>query len=231
MTVYASGDAYVTIAKMDGFRLCVALGPLTVYLLVLAWVNLSRRPFLVSGARDLAALGVGVSGMVLVGPVELLLPEQAISAYKGYVWLLLLVMYSLCVSLAALLARPRLTVYNVTLERLRPLLASAIDELDPEARWAGTSLALPKLHVEFFLESSPALKNVSLVATAEEQSFAGWRRLETALAARLRQAESPANAWGVVLALGCFLLAACVGWQVLLHPQAVTSGFREMLRL
>lgn len=216
---------------MDGFRLCLALGPLTVYLLVLAWINLSRRPFLVSGARDLAALGVGVSGMVLVGPVELLLPEQAIYAYRGYVWLLLLVMYSLSVSLAALLARPRLTIYNFTAERLRPLLADAMDELDSEARWAGASLALPKLRVEFYIESSAALKNVSLVATAEEQSFASWRRLERALAARLREAESPANAWGVVLALSCFLMAACIGWQVLLNPQAVASGLRQMLRL
>lgn len=216
---------------MDGFRLCLALGPLTVYLLVLAWINLSRRPFLVSGARDLAALGVGVSGMVLVGPIELLLPEQAVYAYRGYVWLLLLVMYSLCVSLAALLARPRLTIYNFTAERLRPLLADAIDELDGEARWAGASLALPKLQIEMFIETSPALKNVSLVATGEEQSFTGWRRLEQALRGRLQKAESPANAWGLVLALSCFVLAVCVGWQVLLHPQAVTSGFREMLRL
>jgi hypothetical protein len=87
------------------------------------------------------------------------------------------------------------------------------------------------LRVELHLESSSALKNVSLVATGDDQSFAGWRRLEVALAARLSQAESPANAWGVVLALGAFALTACVGWQVLLHPQAVTAGFREMLRL
>lgn len=216
---------------MDGFRFCLALGPLTVYLLVLACINLSKRPFLVSGARDLTALGVGVSGMVLVGPVELLLPEQAIYAYQGYVWLLLLVMYSLSVSLAALLTRPRLTIYNFTAERLRPLLADALDELDAEARWAGASLSLPKLDVEFFIESSPALKNVSLVATGAEQSFAGWKRLQQSLAGRLRTAESPANAWGVVLALSCFVLAACVGWQVVLNPQAVTSGFRQMLRL
>ena len=216
---------------MDGFRLCLALGPLTVYLLLVAWINLSRRPFLVSGTRDLAALGVGVSGMVLVGPIELLLPEQAIYVYKGYVWLLLVVMYSLCVSLAALLARPRLTIYNFSLDQLRPLLAEAIDELDPEARWAGSSLALSKLKVELHLESSPALKNVSLVATGDDQSFAGWRRLHLALASRLRQSEVPANAWGVVLALSSFALAACIGWQVLVHPQAVTAGFREMLRL
>jgi uncharacterized membrane protein len=216
---------------MDGFRLCLALGPLAVYLLLLAWINLARRPFLVSGARDLAALGVGVSGLVLVGPIELLLPEQAIVIYKGYVWLLLLVMYSLCVSLASLLARSRLAIYNFTLDQVRPLLAEVIDELDSDARWAGSSLVLPKLGVELHLESSPSLKNVSLVASGDDQSFAGWRRLELSLAARLRQAESPANAWGVVLALSSFAMAACVGWQVLMHPQAVTTGFKEMLRL
>ncbi|HEV3342995.1 MAG TPA: hypothetical protein VG125_21655 [Pirellulales bacterium] len=216
---------------MDGFRLCLALGPLAIYLVLLAWINLSRKPFVVSGARDLAALGVAVSGMVLVGPIELLLPEQAIYVYKGYVWLLLGVMYALCVSLAALLARPRLTIYNFTVDQLRPLLAEVIDELDSEARWAGGCLALPKLRVELHLDSSPALNNVSLVATGDDQSFAGWRRLEGALATRLRQAESPANALGVVLAIGSFLLGACVGWQVLVHPQAVTAGFREMLRL
>ena len=216
---------------MDGFRLCLALGPLAVYLVLLAWINLSRRPFVVSGGRDLAALGVACSGMVLVGPIELLLPAQAIYVYKGYVWLLLAVMYSLCVSLAALLARPRLTVYNFTLDQLRPLLATVIDELDPEARWAGACLSLPKLRVELHLESTSPLKNVSLVATGDDQSFAGWRRLEVALRAQLRQAESPANAWGVFLALGAFALIACVGWQVFVHPQAVTAGFREMLRL
>ena len=62
---------------MDSFRLCLALGPLAIYLLLLGAINLSRRPFLVTGARDLAALGVAVAGLVVVGPIELLLPEDA----------------------------------------------------------------------------------------------------------------------------------------------------------
>ncbi|HJT31507.1 MAG TPA: hypothetical protein VJ783_05605 [Pirellulales bacterium] len=216
---------------MDGFRLCVALVPLALYLLVLAGMNLSRRPFLVTGARDLAALGVAVSGLVLVGPVELLLPEDAIHAYKAYVWLLLLAMYALCVALAALVIRPRLTIYNFTAEQLRPLLASMIDELDADARWAGGSLALPTLRVELHLEPAPALRNVSLVATAAEQSFAGWRRLETALRSRLRTTESPPNPWGLLMAAASLAMMAAVGWHLVLDPQAITAGFRQMLRL
>ncbi len=218
-------------SRMDGFRLCVALVPLALYLLVLAGVNLARRPILVTGARDLAALGVAVSGLIVIGPIELLLPEDAIHVYQAYVWLLLLAMYALGVALIALVARPRLIIYNFSVEQLRPLLAGMIDELDADARWAGASLALPTLRVELHLEPGPATRNVSLVATAAEQSFAGWRKLEAALRGRLRQAESPPNPWGLVLAASSLVMLAAVGWHLVLDPQAITAGFRQMLRL
>ncbi|HVX62692.1 MAG TPA: hypothetical protein VHC19_18880 [Pirellulales bacterium] len=216
---------------MDSFRLCVALGPLAVYLLLLGMINLSRRPLLVAGGRDLAALGIGVSGLILVGPVELLLPEDAINAYQKYVWLLLLVMYALCVSLTALLSRPRLTIYNISIEQLRPVLAETIHQLDPDARWAGSSLALPRLHVELHLEPNPVMRNVSLAAAGDEQSYAGWRQLDMALSDKLKPAESPSNPWGLALAAASLLMIGVMGWQMVQHPQAITQGFRDMMRL
>lgn len=216
---------------MDSFRLCVALGPLAVYLLLLGVINLSRRPLLVAGGRDLAALGIGVSGLILVGPIELLLPEDAINAYQKYVWLLLIVMYSLCVALAALLSRPRLTIYNLSGEQLRPVLAEAINGLDPDARWAGSSLVLPRLRVELHVDPNPVMRNVSLAASGDEQSYAGWRQLELALAEKLKPAESPSNPWGMALALASLLIIGVMGWQMVQHPQAITQGFRDMLRL
>lgn len=216
---------------MDSFRLCLALGPLAVYLLLLGVINMSRRPLLVTGGRDLAALGVGVSGLILIGPVELLLPEDAVNAYQKYVWLLLIAMYALCVSLAALLARPRLTIYNFSAEQLRPVLAAAIGSLDAEARWAGSSLVLPGLHVELHLEPNPVMRNVSLVASGDEQSYAGWRQLHLAMAARLKPAESPTNPWGLALAAAALLMFGVMGWQMVEYPQAIAQGFRDMLRL
>jgi hypothetical protein len=216
---------------MDGFRMCVALGPLAMYLLVLAAINLCRRPFLISGGRDRAALGVGVSGLVLIGPVELLLPDDAARVYQANVWLLLLTMYALCVALVALMARPRLTIYNFTLDQFRPMLAEAIDALDPDARWAGGSLALPKLRVELHLETDAALRNLSLVASGGEQSYAGWRSLERELAARLKAAETSSNPWGVLLAIVSLVMVSAVGWQLVVNPRAVTASLRAMLRL
>lgn len=217
---------------MDPFRTCVALGPLSIYLLLLAWINLARRPFLVSGARDTAALGVGVAGLLLIGPIELFLPQEAMNTYRPIVvWLLLLTMYGLCLSLAVLLTRPRLTIYNILPEQIRPLLAEVIERVDSDARWAGNSLVLPHLNVELHLEISPLMRNVSLVANGDLQSYAGWRYLERALAGRLRTAEVAPNVWGVTLVLISATMMTALGWQLMRHTQAITQGFHEMLRL
>lgn len=217
---------------MDPFRLCVALGPMAVYLLVLGAINLGRRPFVVSGARDTAAVGVALSGLVLVGPVELLMPERAVNDFGApYVWLVLIVGYALCLTLAVLLARPRLVIYNLSAEAVRPLLADVIDTLDSDARWAGTSLVMPNLGVELYVERHPSMRNVTLVASSVGQSYAGWRRLELALKARMRTAESTPHAWGIGLAAAAVLLGGRVGWELVSNAQGVAQGFIDLMRL
>src|SRR3977135_4015231 len=72
---------------MDGSYLCLALCPLAVYLVALGLVNLSRRPTLVTGSRDITALGLALSGMVIGGPMQLFFPEYAAAQLGPLVWL------------------------------------------------------------------------------------------------------------------------------------------------
>jgi len=95
---------------MDPVRWGVAVGPASMYLLLLGAVNLSRRPLLVSGGRDAAALGLAVSGLAVVGPIELFFPFEAWSKFGSIVWVLLLALYAMCVVLWILLSRPRLVI-------------------------------------------------------------------------------------------------------------------------
>ena len=62
---------------MDPFRVCLAMGPLGVYLLAIGLMNLSRRPWVTTGFRDGLALTIGMMGLVIVGPLELLMPGRA----------------------------------------------------------------------------------------------------------------------------------------------------------
>jgi hypothetical protein len=216
--------------NIDALHLSIALGPLAVYFLLLGFINLSTRPFVTTGARDVGALGLAISGLIVVGPMELFLPEAATNRFGGYVWLLLLAFYGLCLTLVVLTLRPRLVIYNVNPDQLRAVLAEVVSELDSEARWAGDSLVLPKLDVQLHVELAGAVRNVQLVAAGPRQSFAGWKRLEIALAKVLHQTAASPNPHGFgMLALGIVLIGFLT-YCMISDPTTVVQGLDEMLR-
>ena len=215
---------------IDALHLSIALGPLAVYFLLLAFVNLSNRPFLTTGARDVAALGMAVAGFMVAGPMELFLPEAASNRFGGYVWLLLLAFYGLCLTLIVLLMRPRIVIYNANPEQLRSILAEVVGQLDDEARWAGDSLVLPKLGVQLHVELFGAMRNVQLVSAGPRQSFAGWRRLEIALAQVLRETKATPNPHGFVMMAMGLVLIGIMTYRMVSDPTTVVQGLDEMLR-
>ena len=178
----------------DSFRLCLALGPVAIYLVVLGLLNLARRPLLVSGGRDAAALGLAASGLVFVGPVECLVPDgllPRVGAWSGLIFLgLYIAAYGLTLAIIVLMLRPRLSVYNISLDQLWPILAETVEQIDPGVRWAGDSLTLPGAGVHLYIDNHPAMRNVSLVSAGSRQDHAGWRRLDAALTAAIGRVES-----------------------------------------
>jgi len=215
---------------MDPLHLCIALGPVAIYFLLLGTINLSRRPFVTSGARDAAALGIAIGGFVVAGPMELFLPEAAAVRMGFWVWPTCIAFYMLCLSLAVLLMRPRIVIYNVTFEQLRPSLADIVLRLDSESRWAGDSLVMPNLGVQLTVESQGMMKNVQLAAAGAEQSFQGWRLLESELTSTLRSAKGTRNPYGMSLIMFGLLMAAAVIFWLSRDPQGVAQALNEMLR-
>ena len=216
---------------MDPLHLAIALGPLAVYLLLLGGINLGVRPFVTNGARDAAALGVGIGGLVVAGPMELFFPETVAFHMGAFVWTLLLSLYALCLTLFVLLMRPRLVIYNISRDQLRPLLANLVAELDRDARWAGESLMLPRLGVQLYVECSPAMRIVQLVSCGSQQNYDGWRRLERALSSALRQTPRVRNSLGFTLiGLGALLIVLVTALLVQ-DADAVAQSLVEMLRL
>ena len=216
---------------MDPLRFCIAFIPLALYCLWVAALNLRRHPRVVSGAVDLLVLAAGISGLMVVGPLELFFPTAAADRLGAFVWLLLLLFYGLSCSLVALLGRPRWVVYHITLDQLRPALANVTSQFDREVRWAGDSLILPSAGLQLRLEAWATLRNVSLIATGETQADEAWDRLGQALRTELAGTESAGSRWGLVFASGGIaLLAACtfLAWQ---DPAALAQEMRELLRM
>ncbi len=196
---------------MNWLHLGLAFGPLGLYLLLIGIVNLMRRPLVVSGTRDTAALALAISGLVIVGPMELFFPVSASLLFGRYVWALLIALYVLAVVSLLLAMRPRLVIYNIAYQEFRPVLADVAVQLDGDARWAGDSLLLPNLGVQLHVESWAPLRNVSLISTGPRQDPAGWQRLEQFLRGALAEEEVNRNLLALPFAvLGALLIAGAL---------------------
>lgn len=215
---------------MDPLHFCIAVAPLSVYLLMLGLLNLMGRPFVTTGARDAAALGIGISGMVIAGPMELFFPEAAASQYGSFVWILMISFYGLCVSLVVLLMRSQIVVYNINAEQLRPLLNQVAIGLDKKSRWTGDSLLIPNLNVHLHLEAVDWLRNVQLTSGGLNQSFEGWRKLENELRIGLATIRVGPNILGIGMLLTSAAFAIGSAAWMISESQSVAQSLDEILR-
>jgi len=213
---------------IDPFRLILAFGPVAIYLLLLGTINLSRRPLLVSGGRDAAALALAITGVLIVGPFELFMPQASLAHYGPYVWVMVLTFYSLSVAMGILMLRPRLIIYYISADKLRPILAEAVAHLDSDARWAGDSLVLTNLGVQLYINNFRTMRNVSLKSVGGNQDLHGWRRLEQELAAALSQEEVPRNYRCLGLFLSGLLILAGLAAVIARDPQAITQSISDL---
>jgi hypothetical protein len=213
---------------MDPFRMTLAFGPVAIYLLLLGMVNLSRRPLMVAGGRDAAALALAVTGMLIVGPFELFLPEASLLHYGGYAWVMVLAFYGLWVAMGILMLRPSLVIYNISVDKLRPILADVVARLDGDARWAGDSLVLPILEVRLYIDDSRVFRNVSLKSIGGNQNLHGWRRLEQTLAEAIGHETVSRSPRGLALVFPALLIFGGLALVISRQPQAITQSIFDL---
>ena len=215
---------------MDPLHVAIALGPVAMYLLVLGLVNLSPRPLVTTGARDVASLGIAISGFAVAGPMELFLPEAAAVFWGSRVWLLMIGCYALLVVFVVLMMRPRLVIYNIDSAQLAPILMEVSGRLDSESQWAGDSLVMPQLGVQLHVESLAMLKNVQLVSAGPHQNWRGWRQLESELASVLRLTRGTPNPYGISLLSFGVAMAGVISYWLARDPASVEQALNQMLR-
>lgn len=188
--------------------LWAALVPLAVYMLVLAALHLRRRPSTLGGSWDLLLLVAGIVGLVVAGPLALLQPVAGDTLWAGAT---LLLAAGLLFAGLLLAARPRLVVYNITPEQLRPLVAEVASGLDPAVRWAGDTAALPSRGLQVHLDGDGAVRCVAVVAVGGRPGVEGWAEFGRRLRRAVRRFRVRRTMWGLVPAgLGVLVLAVAV---------------------
>jgi hypothetical protein len=210
--------------SLDSVPLWAAVLPLGGYLAMLGWLHLRRRPVVVAGTWDLTALAVAVLGLVVAGPLALVQPVLGTAPWSVA---MLLVVFVLVVAAGVLAMRPRLVIYNVTVEQLRPVLAEVVGRLDASARWAGESVVLPARGIQLLVDGHGLARSVSVVAVGRRTSGEAWSEFSRRLRRALRSLPVRRNPWGAALAAaGLGIVAAALGWAVAvrLPPAAPQAG-------
>ena len=215
---------------MDPLRTIIAMVPLAAYLLLLGLFNLRRRPVMINGACDNLLLGFALAGLAIVGPLELFLPESTAFRFGGYAWVMLIIFYLLFVSLLVMLGRPRLVVYNVSFEQLRPALADVIGRLDDQARWSGDTVFLPNRGLQFYFDRHPRLRNVQITALGTYQNFESWHLLEKELRVALRDTAETSRSFGFVFMFLALAMLAVAVVKFYYDRGEIAQSFNEMLR-
>lgn len=195
----------------DALPLGAAFLPLGIYFLALGWVHLRRRPLAIAGVWDGILLGASLLGLVTVGPIALLGPAAGGSSWS---WPMLILGFCLVVALCVLVSRPRLIVYNISLEQIRPLVAEVAADLDPEARWAGETVALPTRGLQVQLDGDGSLRTVSLVGVGRRSAHEGWSEFSRRVRQASRRLPVRASPWGVLFAGIGAVLVALASWSI-----------------
>jgi len=192
--------------------LWAAVLPLAAYLCTIGWLHVRRRPVAVSGPLDAVLLAVGLSGLVAAGPLALLQPAVGISPWAAAILLLAFVLVVACCVLAA---RPRLVVYNVSLDQVRPIVAEVTSALDPTARWAGETVALPGRGLQVHLDGRGLARTVTLVAVGSRTSAEAWTEFARRMRRAVRGLRVRSSSWGpTFLGLG-LAVAAIAAWMAI----------------
>ena len=192
---------------MNMISIAVAFVPLALYFFALAVLNSGHRPRMLTGQEDLTALALGLIGFVMAGPMLYILPIDALAFWGFYTWFFLALLYSLIVWFLGAVFRFRVVIYNIGMTELRDILEKTGQEIDPESRWAGNSLSLPTLGIQFYLERMSLLRNVTLKACGANQNMQGWLQFEKSLRnALLRHRATKKNWVAIFMATVGFLM-------------------------
>jgi hypothetical protein len=215
----------------EAFPLAIALGPLSVYLIVMGWLRCLRRPMVVTGSREHLTLAMALVGFVIIGPLELFFPRNALMLYGWLAWIMMLMLYLLSVLLWMLNSRPRLFVYGMDVHELQAQLRILLPHMDSQTQWLGDTFRSPQLGISALVENGGPGRISQVVALSHRQSLQGWVALERALVQRTQSITIDTRPIGTsLIGVGLGLLGLAF-FFVLKDPAATAQAMRDMLRL
>ncbi|MFO0914557.1 MAG: hypothetical protein U0795_16485 [Pirellulales bacterium] len=216
---------------VEAVPLAIALLPLAGYLLTFGWIHGRGRPVIVSGYRDRFVLGLALTGLAVVGPMQLFFPHTAAIRFQSWIWLLLLGLWFFCLILWSLSQRPRLAIYGGSRSAVEEAVRQAVFTFDSQAQWTGNVACLPGAGVEFVCDATTGADTVELDGTPGPQQLENWARFQRVLRRELQNVPPSRSRVTVhCLSIG-MALVAIVAWHLVRTPGSIWAELTDLFRV
>jgi len=214
------------------FPFVVAALPVATYFLLLGTLRCLRRPLVTSGSRDLAAVAVAVSGLIVMGPLHLFFPSTAAAQLGWLVWLVLGMLYVLFVALILFSLRPSIVAYGIRIPQGLPLLLRAARHIDPAAISLPESsqVVLPTVDVRLRIEPLGITDAVQIEAFERNLQPRFWRSLLAHVRSEAIAEKSAISVGGLSMFLFGSVLMTLVVLLSVGQSEELIAGLRAWLQ-
>ncbi len=214
---------------LDPFAATIAFSPLIAYLLFLSIIRIGGFVWVASGGRDLAAVLFAISGLIVIGPMELFFPNATAALLGAWVWIPLLLLYLLVACLLVINCRPKLVVYGRVLEEVYPAMIRAARAMDGAAVEDAERLQvhLPTLSAHLRIDVTGGNDCSRVVAFEPNLPTAFWRQFTKHLRSELRLTNSPTPRSGWAMLVVASMMAYLLIRYVAAKPALLVQGFSE----
>lgn len=213
---------------LDPIRVAFALLPLGVYLSVLGMLRWRKHPTVLSRSFDLLLLGMGIAGMVAVGPIELFFPRAAYSLVGNWVWFVLISLYFLVLLLIVFHIPPGIVVYGMRKERLRNTIEKWLAERGVGHTTQDDAIFIESLGIHALLVDAWNQNVASFQAIGPRQNLLEWIRLEQELSRTVREETLNSTSKGVPYILLSAALILIAFWFLASDTQALRDAMTAL---
>jgi hypothetical protein len=187
-----------------------------------------KHPTVLSRSFDLLLLGMGIAGMVAVGPIELFFPRAAYSLVGNWIWFVLLALYFLVLLLIVFHVPPGIVVYGMRKEGLRMTIERWLVEQGIAYSTQADTIFIESLGIHALLVDAGNRDVSSLQAIGARQNLLEWIRLEQEIGRAVRRETIASVSHGVpyLLLSVSFMLAAF--WFLASDTQALRDAMTAL---
>ncbi len=207
--------------------ICLMLVPVGAYFCLLGLLHASGRAWVTTGVRDYLALAVALSGLVITGPIQVLLHSEFVPLFVSRHWWLGPAIY--CLVVAIFLPRPcaALVIYNAEESAVASAIRRVLQRSASQVQESPGAWMLLERGLRIELELFAPLSNVVVHFRGADREL--YWRLYRELPVELAAAASNWSVPGLTLGAAGGVLLAFPTWVLAASPVDLLTLVRQML--